>query len=327
VPRAVGRMKVAIVGGGGGVGASTAFNLLLLPAGYEVVLVDCREEMATSHVLDLEQVLESGGSGSIRSGDLGDALDADVLVLTAAAPLTVNTSRLDHLVTNAEIVSGLVENLHGAEREAWPGIVIVVTNPVDPLCTLVQQLTGVERGRVLGYTLNDSLRLRTGIAKALGVDAGLVDAWVLGEHGDECVPLFDRIQVGGEPVTLASGERAGAEEFLRTWYVRHVALDSGRSSTWTSGLGVARTVHAIATDARELWPASVVLRGEYGVDGVALSVPVSLGRAGAQIHEWELSAEERAAFGRAAAGVRRALERIEVELPAIVPKPRDAVAR
>jgi len=65
-----------------------------------------------------------------------------------------------------------------------------------------------------------------------------------------------------------------------TWYVRHVALDSGRSSTWTSGVGVARMVGAIAADARELWPAPVVLEGEYGVEGVALSVPVCSGGRG-----------------------------------------------
>jgi malate/lactate dehydrogenase len=120
VPPDVRRMKVAIVGGGGGVGASTAFNLLLLPGEHDVVLVDCREEMVTSHVMDLGQVLESGGTGSIRGGDPGDALDADVVVLTASAPLTVNASRLEYLVANADIVSGLVGALRGPTAEPGP---------------------------------------------------------------------------------------------------------------------------------------------------------------------------------------------------------------
>lgn len=320
-------MKIAIVGGGGGVGASTAFNLLLSPGAHDVVLVDCREEMVSSHVMDLEQVLEQEGVGSIRGGELGDVLDADVLVLTAATPLTLNSSRLAYLVANAEVVDGVVETLRGPEGEAWPGILVVVTNPVDPLCTWIQRATGIEREHVLGYTLNDSLRLRTGIAQALAVDAGTVEAWVLGEHGDECVPLFDRVRVAGNPARLTPEERARAGEFLRTWYVRHVSLDSGRSSTWTTGLGVARMVHAIATDAGELWPTSLVLQGEYGVDGVALSVPVSLGRGGAQIHEWELSADELEAFERAAASVRSALERIEIELRSAVPWSRNTVSR
>ncbi|MEZ5123082.1 MAG: hypothetical protein R2736_16140 [Solirubrobacterales bacterium] len=67
---------------------------------------------------------------------------------------------------------------------------------------------------------------------------------------------------------------------MRDWYVRHVALDSGRSSTWTSGRGVSRMVAALAHGDPEPWPASVVLDGEYGVAGVALSVPVTLGPGG-----------------------------------------------
>jgi malate/lactate dehydrogenase len=309
-------VKVAIFGGGGGVGSSAAFNLLLGPSEHEVVLVDRRPEMVTSHVMDLEQVLEQGGTGSIRGGDQPDVLDADVVVVAASAPLTVNVSRLDYLLANAEIVEELVAVLAGAGR--WPGTLVVVTNPVDPLCTWIQRRTGIDRTRVLGYTLNDSLRLRTGIAKALRVDPGTVDAWVLGEHGDVCVPLFDRVRVGDGAVLLTPEMRAEAAEFLRTWYVRHVALDSGRSSTWTSGVGIAAMVDAVANGADELWPVSLVLEGEYGVEGVALSVPVSLRDGAASINEWQLSAEEQDAFQRAAELVREATERVAAELEARV---------
>ncbi len=301
-------MRIAILGGGGGVGSSAAFNLLLQANSDDVVLVDCRAEMVESHVLDLEQVLELGAPGSIRGGGLDDVLDADVVVVAASTALGVNRSRLAYLTANVAIVRSLVEMID----ESWPGIVVVVTNPVDPLCTWIQRTTGIERTRVLGYTLNDSLRLRTGISKALRVEPGAVDAWVLGEHGDTSVPLFDRVRIRGEVASLTEAERDAADEFLRTWYVRHVSLDSGRSSTWTSGIGVARMVHAIGADTGELWPASVVLAGEYGIDGVALTVPVTLGRRGARIHEWQLTADQRAALERSAAVVREAVGRIEV---------------
>jgi malate/lactate dehydrogenase len=76
-----------------------------------------------------------------------------------------------------------------------------------------------------------------------------------------------------------------------------VALDSGRSSTWTSGHGLARMVDALVQGDDAPWPASVVLRGEYGLDGVAVSVPVSLGPGGVRaVHEWPLADEERAAL-------------------------------
>ena len=309
-------MKVAIFGGGGGVGSSAAFNLLTGPHEYEVVLVDRRPEMVTSHVMDLEQVLEQGGTGSISGGDLSDVVDSDIVVVAASAPLTVNVSRLEYLTANAEIVEELVSVLARADSR-WPGTLVVVTNPVDPLCTWIQRRTGIDRTRVLGYTLNDSLRLRTGIAKALRVGPGAVDAWVLGEHGDACVPLFDRVRVGG-PVGLTPEVRAEAEEFLRTWYVRHVALDSGRSSTWTSGLGVAAMVDAVVNGAEELWPVSLVLEGEYGVEGVALSVPVALRDGTAVIQEWPLSQEEREALEHASELVADATERVAAQLEARV---------
>jgi malate/lactate dehydrogenase len=277
-------------------------------AGVRVKL-DSREEMITSHVMDLEQVLELGGAGSVRRGGLENLLDAQVVVLTASTPLAVNSSRLEYLTANADVLAGVVDVLE--QNAAWPGVLIVVTNPVDPLCTWIERRTGIDRARVLGYTLNDSLRLRTGIARVLGVGPGAVEAWVVGEHGDACVPLFDRVRVAGEAIELSPEQRTEADGFLRTWYVRHVALDSGRSSTWTSGVGVARMVSAIAADERELWPASIVLRGEYGVEGVALSVPTLLGRDGAAIEEWALAPDDQAAFELAAVRVGEAARRIE----------------
>jgi malate dehydrogenase len=295
-------VKVTIVGGAGGVGASTAFNLLLMRGGHELVLLDARPEMITSHLMDFEQVLELSPGTAVRGGDESDVSDADVVVLLSATPLTVGTSRLEYLERNARIA----DELAGLLEDGWAGVLLVVTNPVDPLVTRLQRRTGLDRRRVLGYTLNDSLRLRTGLAKALGVAPGSVEAWVIGEHGDLSVPLFSRVDVDGRRVRPTAAQAAVAEEYLRTWYVRHVALDSGRSSTWTSGLGVARMVSALGGEG-ELWPASLVLDGEYGIEGVAVTVPVTLGRGGAaQIHEWELEPAELEALHASAELVRSA---------------------
>jgi malate dehydrogenase len=296
--------KVVIVGAGGGVGASVAFNLLVGGGEFEVVMVDRRPEMVRSHVLDLEQVLEQGGRGTVREGGDDDIAQADILVVAAALPLTVNDSRMVYLEGNAQIVSAVVEQL----PEDWPGVLLLVTNPVDPLGTLVQRRTALDRRRVLGYTINDSLRLRTGIGRVLGVDPGRVTAWSIGEHGPLAVHLWDRVELDGAAVTLDDAQREQVEDFVGNWYVRHVALDSGRSSTWTSGLGIARMVSAIAVGDDSPWPASVMLDGEYGISGVCLSVPVSLAPGGvAEIHQWELAAPEAAGLQRAADYVRDAV--------------------
>jgi malate/lactate dehydrogenase len=111
--------------------------------------------------------------------------------------------------------------------------------------------------------------------------------------------------VDGALATLTGAQAAAAEEYVRTWYVRHVALDSGRSSTWTSGLGVARMVAALVRPELAIWPASLVLDGEYGIADVAVSVPVTLGPGGAEeIHEWELAADDLSALRGSAELVR-----------------------
>lgn len=295
-------MRVVIAGAGGGVGASVAFNLLAGPLDCEVVMVDSRPSMLRSHLWDLEQVLEQPTTGTVREGALSDLASADIVVMAASAPLTVNESRMVYLADNARILSPLLDGL----RDGWPGVLIVVTNPVDPLCTWALRRTGLHRPRVLGYTLNDSLRLRTGIGKRLRISPGRVDAWTLGEHGDGAVPLLSRVRVSGKPVSLDAREAADVRQWLTDWYPRHVALHDPahpRSSTWTSGLGIARMVTALANGDDELWTASVMLEGEYGIDGVSLSVPVRLGPGGMQeILEWPLSADEQDGL-RSAAGI------------------------
>jgi malate dehydrogenase len=297
-------VKVALFGGAGGVGASAAFNLLLGAGGHEVVIVDSRREMVVSHVMDLQQVLEQGGSGSVRAGVAGDLRDADVVVVCACASEGLSASRMPFLEQNAAIVRGAAAEL-GPD---WPGVVLMVTNPVDALVTLFQSESGIDRRRVIGYTLNDSLRLRTGIALALGLEPGRVDAWVVGEHGDSSVPLFTQVAVDGEPLRLSDEQQAAAADFTRGWFARHKSLDSGRSSTWTSGLGTARMITAIAGGGNgRMFPASVVLEGEYGIDGVSVGVPVSIGSRGVErIHEWEISEAELAALRAAAGAVRTA---------------------
>lgn len=301
-------VKIAIAGGAGGVGSSLAFNLLLAREGDEVVLIDPREALVESHVMDLEQLLELEPGSTVRGGDLDDAVDADVLVISAGVPNRQTTSRGVYLVDNGRIV----DEIAGAVPAGRSRIAIVVTNPVDPLVVRFRERTGMDRRRVLGYTVNDSLRLRTGISERLGVSAASVDAWSLGEHGDGHVPVFSRVAVGGEPAILTARDQDGAEAFLDGWFRRHVALDADRTSTWTSGRGVSRMIAALRNGGRERWPASIVLDGEYGIHGVAVSVPVRLGPGGAEeIEEWKLEPREQAGLEEAAGLVRSAVETLE----------------
>ena len=64
-------------------------------------------------------------------------------------------------------------------------------------------------------------------------------------------------------------------------------------------------VAALTGPGEALWPASVVLEGEYGVHGAALTVPATLTRGGVrELHEWPLSADQLAAMRAAGDAVR-----------------------
>src|SRR4051794_19891850 len=113
--------RVAIVGAGGGVGSSVAFNLLLREESYAVDLVDGRSGMSVSHEMDLQQVIAAGARGTVRVVEMGEIAAADVVVVSASAPLTVNRSRLVYLRDNAEIVASVAAAL-GGDPAAWPGV-------------------------------------------------------------------------------------------------------------------------------------------------------------------------------------------------------------
>ena len=161
--------------------------------------------------------------------------------------------------------AAIVAEIGRRAADGWPGVDRSWSPTRSTRSAPAPARRGLDRRRLVGYTANDSLRLRTAIGDQLGVRSSAVDAWVLGEHGDRFVPLLDRVRVDGEPVDLSATEGEAAERFVRHWYEQHVALDSGRSSTWTTGHGLARMVAALTSDEGELWPASVVLEGEYGV--------------------------------------------------------------
>jgi len=166
-------------------------------------VIDRRPEKVASHVMDLEQVLALGGGPAVSAGSWDELEGVDALVVCASTALTANTSRAVYLQDNSAIVDGIAARLAG-----WHGVVVMVTNPVDPLTARLARALG-DRRRVVGYTLNDSLRLRTSIAASLGVAPAAVEAWVLGEHGDRAVPVFSRVRVDGAPVILHAPARGG----------------------------------------------------------------------------------------------------------------------
>lgn len=300
------RKKITVVGAGN-VGASLAQALALINLA-DVVLIDIPETggMPAGKGLD---ILEAGpvyGYDSFVSGGTDWALTkgSDIVVVTAGVPRKPGMSRDDLLAINAKIVGDVAKKI---KENAPTALVIVVSNPLDAMCTVLQRVTGFPRERVIGMAgVLDSSRMRTFIAQELKVSVENVHAFVLGGHGDTMVPLPRYSTVSGIPITellpkpkvdaIMQRTKDGGAEIVKL-------LEKG-SAFYAPAASVCEMVKAILLDKKKILPCAVLLKGEYGVDGFFVGVPAKLGGGGMEeVIQIKLIAEEEQAFRQSVAAV------------------------
>jgi malate dehydrogenase len=307
------RNKVTVVGAGN-VGATTAQRIA--EAGLaDVVLIDIVEGLPQGKALDLAEAAPVVGHDAriVGTNDYADTADSDVVVITSGLARQPGMSRDDLLMKNAGIVRSVVEQ---AAKYSPGAILVVVTNPLDAMCHVALAASGFPRERVLGMAgVLDSARFRTFIAQELGVSVEDTHAFVLGGHGDTMVPLPRYSTVAGVPITeLLSPERVAAlAERTANGGAEVVALLKTGSAYYAPAASTFEMVESILLDRKRVLPCAVLLRGEFGVDGLFVGVPAVVGAAGLErIFEITLTADEGAAFAESAAAV----EELVAKLPA-----------
>src|SRR5713226_2327641 len=193
------RDKITVVGGGN-VGASAAINLALKELG-DVVLVDVVEGVPQGKGLDIAQMgpIEGYDVQITGANDYAPTADSDVVVITAGLARKPGMSRDDLLIANYEVVKSVTENV---AKHSPNAILVLVTNPLDAMCTVAHQVSKFPKHRVVGMAgVLDSARFRTFIARELNVSVENVTAVVLGGHGDTMVPVVRLSNVAGIPLT------------------------------------------------------------------------------------------------------------------------------
>lgn len=289
----MGRKKVTVVGSGN-VGATVAQHVVQKQLA-DVALVDIIEGVPQGKALDLLEAgpVEKYDSRIVGSNSYDITADSDIVVITAGLPRKPGMSRDDLLLKNASIVKEVVENVAKLSPRA---IIIMVTNPLDAMAHIALRVSGFPKHRVLGMAgVLDSARFRTFIAEALNVSVENTQAFVLGGHGDEMVPLPRYSTVAGIPITelFAPDKLAALIERTRKGGGEIVALLKTGSAYYAPGSSVVEMVDAILKDKKKILPCAAYLEGEYGVRGVFLGVPVKLGTEGIeQIIEIKLQPEE-----------------------------------
>lgn len=248
---------IAILGAAGTVGSSVAAQLALNGIGESLFLLDIRDGLLASHVIDLSDAQTLVGVDRPRLVPDAPADGAvDVIIVAASRPEDPDGDRRAFVNANVDLLATLVpriETLAGRD-----GLVILLSNPVDILAGWLAEHSALLPERILGYSLNDSARFRSAVAHVVGVEASRVSGIVLGEHGDGQVPLFSSLRLDGEPLALSADQRTEVATSLDGWFRRWSALKAGRSSGWATGTGMrcllqelaaGRTVVSTATTA------------------------------------------------------------------------------
>ncbi len=299
------REKITIVGAGN-VGATLAQRLAERDYA-DIVLVDILEGIPQGKALDLLEAGPVVGYDSVITGANGyeETADSQLCVITSGVPRKPGMSRDDLVTTNAGIVRAVTEAL---VRHSPDCILIVVSNPLDAMVSLAHRVSRFPKQRVIGMAgVLDTARFRTFIAQALGVSVQDVQAYVLGGHGDDMVPLARLCTAGGIPISqlLPPGRIAEIVDRTRTGGAEVVNLLKTGSAFYAPSAAVAEMVDAIMLDKKKVLPCSVLLEGEYGMRDVFVGVPVKLGAGGVeQIIQVALQPDEQAALERSAQSVR-----------------------
>ena len=303
-------MKIGIVGAGR-VGAACALSLVTRGSAREIVIVDRTRARAKAVAADLRYGAPLCPEVALRDGDYAELAGADLVMLTAgvneksggATDRGDPQGRLRLLDTNAGIYRDIVPKVVAAAPGA---VLLVVTDPPDPLADLARRLAGHDHVLSTG-TLLDSLRLRVHLARRLGVNPASVEALVVGEHGTSEVLLWSSARVGGMPLAeaLMHDVRNAVEREVR--YANITIIEGNEASQFGIGIVSARIAEAVLRDERAVLPIGAYNAGY----GVTLSLPSVVGREGvSRILQPTMSDEERRSLGQSAEVLRQALQRI-----------------
>ena len=303
------RSKVTVVGAGN-VGATTVQRIHQL--GYaDTVLVDVVEDLPQGKALDmLESGPVIGSDAQVRgSNDYEATAGSDVVVITAGIARRPGMSRDDLLITNMNITTAVTEQV---VKHSPNCIILAVTNPLDAMCQNIYEASGFPRNRVLGMAgVLDTARFRTFIAQELEVSVEDVQAYVLGGHGDDMVPLVRYTTVGGIPISelLPEDRVAALVQRTRQGGGEIVALLKAGSAYYAPSASITQMVEAILLDKKRILPGCAYLEGEFGINGLCVGVPVKVGAGGMeQVIEIKLTPQEQAALNSSAASVQELVE-------------------
>jgi L-lactate dehydrogenase len=305
--------KVGVVGAGA-VGAACAMSLALRRSADEIILVNRTPAKSVGIATDVTYGAAMGDVTAVRSADISDLAGCSVVLLTAgvneksggATDRNDKEGRLKLLTANAGIYRELVPAIVTAAPDA---VIIVVTDPPDPLTDVARAFAGHERVFGTG-TFLDSLRFRTHLGRHFGVAPSAVDALVIGEHGTSSVFLWCSARISGSSVeTLLDRSAETREQIEKDVRQANITIIEGiGASQYGIGIVSARLAEAVLRDEKVVLPVS----SPQKVFGVSLALPSVIGAAGVErVLMPQMSRQEEAALRASAQHIADASARLK----------------
>jgi malate dehydrogenase len=190
-------------------------------------------------------------------------------------------------------------------------IIICVSNPLDIMTYVVQKLTNINRNKVIGMAgALDGARMAYEINNTLGFGSGQVKPMLIGDHGQNMIPIPSISTVGGVPLDQLVSDQDMENIINRTKdggaaIVKHL----GTSAYYAPGRAISVMVEAIIKNSRIVMPSSVILEGEYGYEDVAVGVPVVLGNNGVEkIIQLELNDDLKEKFALSVSSIKDGID-------------------
>ena len=278
--------KVAIIGAGA-VGAAAAYAITLRNVVAEVILIDMNQEKEEGETMDISDGLSLVETGRVVRGEYSDARHADVIIVTAGAAQKPGDTRIDLLEKNANILKSIFKSIGKIQPHA---IVLLISNPVDVLTYLAQEITGLPHNQVFGSgTTLDTARLRNALGEKFNVHANNINGFVLGEHGDSEFVAWSSVSIGGVPAKKLTGmtkkTKTNIEHDVRR--KAYNIIQKKGATYFGIGLVAADIVEAIIYDQHTILPVTARLSSWNGISDICLGAPTIIGRSGV-IEHWPL---------------------------------------
>jgi len=299
-------MTITIVGSGR-VGASVALNCGLRELD-DILLLDVIEGLPQGEAMDINhQLSELGIDCKVKgSNSYEDMNNSEFVVLVAGLGRKPGMTRMDLLNKNASIVRDVATKIASHAKNA---ILVVVTNPLDPMTYLALKTTRFDKNKVIGMGgMLDLSRFKSFIHDATGFSRASIQAMVISEHGENMLPLLRFSSIGGIPLNEFLSKGQSEEIFERTKKVAAEVIALKGATVYAPGNAVATMIDSIKKNKKEVIPISAYLEGEYGVSDLCIGVLVVLGSNGIEkIIELNLNEYERKIFDLGVTSVREAI--------------------